>query len=100
LTFEYVLLAGVNDTQEQARELASLLRKRSVLLNVIPYNPVEGLPYRTPSAKSISKFRKILTDAGITIQFRQRKGDQINAACGQLRRNFRPGNEPVQISAS
>lgn len=100
LTFEYVLLAGVNDKQEQARELASLLRKRSVLLNVIPYNPVEGLPYRTPSAKSISKFRKILTDAGITIQFRQKKGDQINAACGQLRRNFRPDNETVQISDS
>lgn len=87
LTFEYVLLAGINDQVEHARELAQLLRKRAVLLNVIPYNSVEGLPYRTPSSKSISDFRKILTDAGITIQFRQKKGDEIDAACGQLRRN-------------
>lgn len=88
LTFEYVLLAGINDQPEHARELAGRLRRRSVLLNVIPYNPVAGLPYQTPSARAIHDFRQILLDAGITIQFRQRKGDEINAACGQLRRSF------------
>lgn len=86
LTFEYVLLAGINDKAEHARELVQLLANRAVLLNVIPYNPVAGLPYKTPTSQSIASFRKILTDAGIEIQFRQKKGGEINAACGQLRK--------------
>lgn len=86
LTFEYVLLADINDQPEHARELANLLKHRNVLLNVIPYNPVAGLPYKTPSSRSISDFRSILLRANINIQFRQRKGDDIDAACGQLRR--------------
>jgi 23S rRNA (adenine2503-C2)-methyltransferase len=88
LTFEYVLLADLNDRPEHARELAALLAGRQALLNVIPYNPVAGLPYRTPSGESIRAFREILESAGINVQFRQRKGDRINAACGQLRRSF------------
>ncbi len=86
LTFEYVLLAGINDRAEDAEQLAELMANRTVLLNVIPYNPVAGLPYRTPSNRSIRKFKEILQAAGIEIRFRQRKGDQIDAACGQLRR--------------
>ncbi len=86
LTYEYVLLAGLNDSVQHARELTRLLGQRNALLNVIPYNPVAGLPYKTPSAESIKKFQEILQGAGIRIKFRQRKGDQINAACGQLRR--------------
>ena len=87
LTFEYVLLAGLNDQPAHARQLAALLGSRPALLNVIPYNPVAGLPYATPSANAIYKFRDILVAAGINVQFRQRKGDAINAACGQLRRS-------------
>ena len=87
LTFEYVLLGGVNDSHDHARELAQLLRPRNVLLNVIPYNPVAGLPYKTPSKKSIENFREVLESAGVNIKFRQRKGSEIDAACGQLRRN-------------
>ena len=86
LTFEYVLLADLNDRPEHARELVELLRTRAALLNVIPYNPVAGLPYRTPSARAQSAFLAILQDAGINVQVRQRKGDKIDAACGQLRR--------------
>ncbi len=86
LTFEYVLLAGINDAVEHAERLARLLQGRNMLLNVIPYNPVAGLPYATPSADAIRQFRRILESRGITVKFRQRKGDQINAACGQLRR--------------
>ena len=86
LTFEYVLLAGVNDSTEDARQLAKLLKGKCQLLNVIPYNPVAGLPWRTPSPAAVTAFRKVLMDAGIEIKFRQRKGDKINAACGQLRR--------------
>ncbi len=87
LTFEYVLLGGVNDAAEHARQLAGLLRRRNVMLNVIPYNPVAGLPYRTPGKGSIAEFRRILESAGVNVKFRQRKGDEIDAACGQLRRN-------------
>tara|TARA_R110002049_G_scaffold2750_2_gene21440 strand:+ start:219931 stop:220953 length:1023 start_codon:yes stop_codon:yes gene_type:complete len=87
LTFEYVLLGGVNDSQDHARELAGLLRHRNVLLNVIPYNPVAGLPYVTPSKNSIENFRSVLESSGVNIKFRQRKGSEIDAACGQLRRN-------------
>lgn len=87
LTFEYVLLSGINDGPEHASQLAKLLRGRVSMLNVIPYNPVEGLEYETPSSARISDFRNILLEAGINIMFRQRKGDGIDAACGQLRRN-------------
>ena len=82
----HVLLAGINDAPQHAEELARLLRGRTALLNVIPYNPVAGLPYQTPSAAAIRRFREILEHAGINVQFRERKGDEINAACGQLRR--------------
>nr|WP_246151826.1 23S rRNA (adenine(2503)-C(2))-methyltransferase RlmN [Rubripirellula reticaptiva] len=87
LTFEYVLLGGLNDSDDEARQLASLLRKRTAMLNVIPYNPVEGLPYKTPTKRAIDNFRSILENGGVNVQFRQRKGGEIDAACGQLRRN-------------
>ncbi|MCP4190488.1 MAG: 23S rRNA (adenine(2503)-C(2))-methyltransferase RlmN [Planctomycetaceae bacterium] len=86
LTFEYVLLAEENDRREQAQQLARLLQGRNALLNVIPYNAVEDLPYRTPSPHAVQQFCKALTSQGIQVQVRQRKGDKINAACGQLRR--------------
>ncbi len=86
LTFEYVLLADINDRPEHARALAELLGRRTALLNVIPYNPIADLPYRTPSHKAQGRFVDILRDAGINVQIRERKGDKIDAACGQLRR--------------
>lgn len=90
LTFEYVLLAGINDQPQHAKQLVSLLAKRTALLNVIPYNPVAGLPYQTPSASAVNRFRDILLEGGINIKFRQRKGAEIDAACGQLRRSTPP----------
>ncbi len=86
LTFEYVLLANLNDSEQDAEELVERLRGRTALLNVIPYNPVAGLPYATPSANRINRFRDILMMGGVNVKFRQRRGSDINAACGQLRR--------------
>jgi len=86
LTFEYVLLGGLNDSIQCARELVQLLRHRTAMLNVIPYNPVPGLPYQTPTPSSVLQFRRTLLDGGVNAMFRQRKGDEIQAACGQLRR--------------
>jgi 23S rRNA (adenine2503-C2)-methyltransferase len=90
LTFEYVLLAGLNDQPQHAHQLVDLLAGRTALLNVIPYNPVAGLPYATPSGNAVNRFREILIAGGINVKFRQRKGDDINAACGQLRRSTPP----------
>jgi 23S rRNA (adenine2503-C2)-methyltransferase len=86
LTFEYVLLAGINDRPDHARRLAHLLRERTALINVIPYNPVAGLPYQTPSSAAVNRFVEILRSAGVNVFVRERKGDKIDAACGQLRR--------------
>jgi 23S rRNA (adenine2503-C2)-methyltransferase len=86
LTYEYVLLGGVNDRVDHARRLGNLLRGRPALLNLIPLNPVAGLPYRTPTRDAVLRFREGLEAAGLNVKIRQRKGDEINAACGQLRR--------------
>lgn len=96
LTFEYVLLAGINDRPQDAEQLAGLLAGRTALVNVIPYNPVAGLPYRTPSEASQQAFRGILESRGLAVRFRHRKGDAIDAACGQLRRRtLVPSPEPA-----
>jgi 23S rRNA (adenine2503-C2)-methyltransferase len=87
VTFEYVLLADVNDSDQHARQLAVLLRGRPSLVNVIPYNPVSGLPYKTPSPEQTARFVEILESAGLAVKTRYRKGDRIDAACGQLRRS-------------
>ncbi len=87
LTFEYVLLADLNDRPEHAHQLVRLLAGRTALVNVIPYNPVAGLPYATPRIEAQQAFRKILETGGLAVRFRHRKGDKINAACGQLRRS-------------
>jgi 23S rRNA (adenine2503-C2)-methyltransferase len=94
LTFEYVLLGGLNDQPAHARQLAELLRGRLALVNLIPYNPVSGLPYRTPSKSSVRHFVEVLESAGLNVQVRERKGDEINAACGQLRRTIELDKEP------
>ncbi|OHB78259.1 MAG: 23S rRNA (adenine(2503)-C(2))-methyltransferase [Planctomycetes bacterium RBG_16_64_10] len=90
LTFEYVLLQGINDQPEHARQLIRCLGRRTALVNVIPYNPIAGLPYRTPSARVQAQFGSILRDGGLRVEFRQRKGSSIAAACGQLRRAGHP----------
>ena len=98
LTFEYVLLAGINDQPQHAHQLVDLLHGRLALLNVIPYNPVAGLPYKTPSGNAVNRFRDILVAGGINVKFRQRKGDEINAACGQLRRSTPGLAAPVPLA--
>ncbi len=87
VTFEYVLLADVNDDPLHARQLADLLTGRCSLVNLIPYNPVAGLPYQTPSPQGTGRFAEILQSAGLAVKTRYRKGDRIEAACGQLRRS-------------
>jgi 23S rRNA (adenine2503-C2)-methyltransferase len=85
VTFEYVLLAGVNDRPDHARRLVARLKGRSALVNVIPYNPVAGLAFQTPKGAVTARFVEILEQGGLSVKIRYRKGDRIDAACGQLR---------------
>ncbi len=86
VTYEYVLLGGLNDGAREARELATLLQGRKAHVNLIPFNDVEGLPYQRPSIESLAAFTETLRRAGISVKVRKRKGSEIDAACGQLRR--------------
>lgn len=86
LTFEYVLLDGVNDKPEQARELAELVRGVRAKVNLIALNPGAELAYRTPAQERVQTFQKILIAAGIPAFVRRPRGRDIFAACGQLKR--------------
>ena len=86
LTFEYVLLGGVNDSPDHAERLACLLGGRAALVNVIPYNAVAGMPWKEPTTAARERFLDVLRGAGVNVQVRRRKGARIDAACGQLRR--------------
>ncbi len=86
VTYEYVLLRGLNDDATHARELARLLRGRHAHVNLIPFNDVEGLPYQRPTQEALTAFTTMLRTGGISVKVRKRKGSEIDAACGQLRR--------------
>ena len=84
LTFEYILMAGVNDSPEDAKKVARLLRGIRCKLNLIAFNEFPGSAFRTPSAETISAFQQILMDNNYTAILRASKGSDILAACGQL----------------
>lgn len=86
VTYEYVLLGELNDQPADARELARLLRDRKAHVNLIPWNNVVDLPYRRPAPEAQNAFVATLRHAGISVKVRKRKGADIDAACGQLRR--------------
>ena len=84
VTFEYVMLAGVNDSVAQARELAGLVREVPCKINLIPFNPFSGVDYLRSAPEAIARFRDVLMQAGLVATVRKTRGDDIAAACGQL----------------
>lgn len=84
VTFEYVMLDGVNDSDAHARELLELTRTVPCKFNLIPFNPFPGSPYRRSPATRIRRFAEILMNAGVVTTTRKTRGDDIDAACGQL----------------
>jgi 23S rRNA (adenine2503-C2)-methyltransferase len=84
ITFEYVMLDRVNDSEEQARELVRVLRGVPAKVNLIPFNPFPGTPYRCSPRQRIDHFRDILLQAGLMTITRKTRGEDIAAACGQL----------------
>jgi len=85
VTFEYVLLEGVNDSDAQAEALAGHAAGAHINVNLIPFNRVEGLPFRPPPPARVEAFAAILRGRGVPVHVRRRRGDDIDAACGQLR---------------
>ena len=84
VTIEYTLIEGVNDQRDQALELAELLRDVPCKINLIPFNTFAQSEYRRPSGNAVSRFWQVLIDAGYIVTIRTTRGDDINAACGQL----------------
>jgi len=84
ITFEYVMLDGVNDTPEDARRLVKLLAGIKAKVNLIPLNPAPGIPYDRPSDERVDRFAQILADRYLTVSVRKSRGRDIRAACGQL----------------
>lgn len=84
ITYEYTLMEGINDSEEDALKLAVMLKGKQCTVNLIPYNPVEGLRLKRPSKESIEAFRDTLESEGISTTWRYTKGKDIAAACGQL----------------
>jgi len=84
LTFEYVLLGNINDSDRNASELVNLLSGFNCKINLIPFNEAHPLTYKCPDADRVLKFQKILTDAGINAKIRKNRGRDILGACGQL----------------
>lgn len=95
VTYEYVLLRGINDRVEEAEALARLLRARKAHVNLIPYNPVEGLPYARPDQRDVERFVEVLRARGVSATVRKTKGREIDAACGQLRRRLAREHPPT-----
>jgi 23S rRNA (adenine2503-C2)-methyltransferase len=84
ITFEYVMLAGINDTPADARRLVKLLHGLKAKVNLLPLNEAAGIPYQRPSDATVDAFAQILADAHITVSVRKSRGRDIRAACGQL----------------
>jgi 23S rRNA (adenine2503-C2)-methyltransferase len=88
VSFEYILLAGVNDAPEQAQALARLLRGFQSHVNLIPYNPIAEEAFESPSTRSVNRFRQVLLQQSIAVSVRASRGLDQDAACGQLRRRL------------
>jgi 23S rRNA (adenine2503-C2)-methyltransferase len=84
VTFEYILIDGVNDSLQDARALASLLHGVRCKVNLIPFNEHEGATFRQPDKQAVDQFRQYLSEQKFTVMVRYSKGNAIAAACGQL----------------
>jgi 23S rRNA (adenine2503-C2)-methyltransferase len=84
ITFEYVLLAGVNDTPEDARRLVRLLADVKAKVNLLPLNAAPGIPYERPDEATVNRFARMLAQHGLRVSVRKSRGRDIRAACGQL----------------
>ncbi len=97
VTLEYILLSGVNDRPEHARELAKVCKTLRANVNLIRYNEVAGLPYVRPKSEDVVRFQEILRANNVNAHVRKSRGRDIDAACGQLRRKEQENRERGQL---
>ncbi|HWR59541.1 MAG TPA: 23S rRNA (adenine(2503)-C(2))-methyltransferase RlmN [Thermodesulfovibrionales bacterium] len=90
ITFEYVMLGGINDSEDDAKRLIKLLRSIPCKVNLIPFNPYGGCEYKRPSEDAVEGFQRILLEGNLTALIRKSKGQDILAACGQLKAGYGP----------
>jgi 23S rRNA (adenine2503-C2)-methyltransferase len=95
VSYEWVLLAGVNDTEKDAIELGRLLRRKLAHVNLIPFNPVEDTPYRAPDRSAIRRFKHLVEAQGLNVTLRDTRGREVDAACGQLHERVMRTKVPV-----
>src|SRR5437870_3458377 len=95
VSYEWVMLAGVNDTERDAKELGSLLKHRLAHVNLIPFNPVEDTPYHAPDRASIRSFKERVEAQGLNVTVRDTRGREADAACGQLHERVMRTRVPV-----
>jgi len=95
IMFEYVLLKGINDSDEEAHELARILKGIPCKINLLPYNESPGLPFKSPSRNRVYAFQKIVRDEGYSVFIRTSRGEDISAACGQLAKQKQHQQEVV-----
>ena len=100
VTFEYVLLGGVNDQPVHAREVLALLRGVRAKINLIVWNPGPGIDYVQPKPEDVAAFQKMLIDGGIATYIRRPRGRDIYAACGQLKRTVASETQLVGIDVA
>jgi len=100
LTLEFILIEDVNDSLDQARRLAAIAKDIHAHVNCIPYNTVEGLPWKRPSIRRQDAFVDVLRQAGVSVTIRREKGHDIDAACGQLRLKEETGREAAAVAES
>ena len=91
ITLEYILLSGVNDQPEHARELATVCRTLRANVNLLRYNEVDGIEFRRPEAQDVMRFQSVLRNNGVNAHVRKSRGRDIDAACGQLRKRAESG---------
>jgi 23S rRNA (adenine2503-C2)-methyltransferase len=103
VSYEWVLLAGVNDTERDAKELGTLLRRKLAHVNLIPFNPVEDTPYKAPDRAAIRRFKDMVEAQGLNVTVRDTRGREADAACGQLHervmRGKVAGSGPRELTA-
>jgi 23S rRNA (adenine2503-C2)-methyltransferase len=99
LTFEYVLLAGENDSEQDARRLTKLLNGLRCKINLIPFNPFPGSPFRRPADRDVLRFQAVLRKAGFDALIRKSKGRDVHGACGQLGELVQPGRQAALTPA-
>ena len=97
VSYEWVMLGGVNDSERDAKELGALLKGKLAHVNLIPFNPVEDTPYRAPDRASIRAFKEMVAAQGLNVTVRDTRGREADAACGQLHERVMRSRQPVEV---